>query len=93
MLNETSIRKTQDGMQTILTQWDEIGPTFQEEWEKLKEDFWGTVNLIRAKINAHYDELKAKFEENLNAKEALIVKAKEINNQSYDSIKSWNEAT
>ena len=93
LLNEPSIRKTQDSMHHFLTQWDEIGPTFQEEWEKLKEGFWGTINEIRAKINAHYDELKAKFEENLVAKEALIVKAKELNSQSFDSIKTWNEAT
>lgn len=93
LLSEKSIKKTQDQLNVLMSQWDEIGPTFQEEWEKLKDSYWNLVNEIRAKINTFYTEQREAFDKNLEEKQALIEKAKEIVSNKFESIKAWNEST
>ncbi len=90
---EKSIKKTQSALNEMLTQWDEIGPTFQEKWEELKEQFWGSVNELRTKIKAHYIAQAEKLEKNLEVKLELIEKSKELTTLSFDTIKEWNAAT
>ncbi len=90
---EKSIKKTQSSLNEMLTQWDEIGPTFQDKWEELKEQFWGTVNELRTKIKAHYVAQAEKMEKNLEVKQELIEKSKELTSLSFDTIKEWNSAT
>lgn len=91
--NEKSIKATQKNLNSLITDWDEIGPTFQEKWEELKEEFWGNVNQLRDKIKAFYVEQSEKLSANLELKQALIVKAKELSGLSFSSIKEWNGAT
>jgi hypothetical protein len=90
---EASIKKVQDSLNLLRSKWDEIGPTFKEEWEKLKDTYWSQIDETRARINNFYKEQRDKLEGNLKIKEELIVKAKEIGSQSYDSIKSWKSST
>lgn len=93
LTEEKSIKKTQSSLNEMITQWDEIGPTFQEKWEELKEEFWGTVNILRDKIKVFYVAQAEKLEGNLEVKMGLIEKAKELAGEEFDSIKSWNSAT
>lgn len=93
LINEKSIKKTQDQLNVLMSQWDEIGPTFQEEWEKLKDAYWDLVNDIRSKINTFYKEQKEAYEKNLEEKQALIEKAKQVASDKFTSIKAWNEST
>lgn len=90
---ETSIKKVQDALNVLRTKWDEVGPTFKEEWEKLKDTYWKQVDETRNKINAFYKEQRDSFEKNLNIKEELIVKAKEITSQSFETVKAWKSST
>jgi len=90
---EKSIKKTQSTLNELIAEWDEIGPTFQEKWEELKEQFWGTVNELRAKIKAHYIAQAEKLEKNLEVKLALIEKSKEIAELESTTVKGWNVAT
>lgn len=91
--NEKTIKKTQSSLNELITQWDEIGPTFQEKWEELKEEFWSNVNQLRDKIKAFYVEQAEKLENNLTFKLQLIEKAKEITKAESNSIKEWNSVT
>lgn len=93
LLAEKSVKKVQDQLNVLMSQWDEVGPTFQEEWDKLKDSYWDLINEIRAKINTYYKEKKEAYGKNLQEKETLIEKAKEITQQSYSSLKTWNEST
>lgn len=91
--NEKTIKKTQSSLNELITQWDEIGPTFQEKWEELKEEFWSNVNQLRDKIKAFYVEQAEKLENNLTLKLQLIEKAKEATKAESTSIKEWNSVT
>jgi len=90
---EKSIKKTQSTLNELIAEWDEIGPTFQEKWEELKEQFWGTVNELRSKIKAHYVAQAEKLEKNLETKLSLIERSKEIAELTATTIKGWNSAT
>ena len=91
--NEKSIKKTQGALNEMITQWDEIGPSFEEKWEELKEEFWGNVNQLRDKIRAFYVAQAEKLDANLEVKMQLIEKAKEIAELNPSSIKEWNNET
>jgi hypothetical protein len=91
--NEKSIKTLQKSLNTLITDWDEIGPTFQEKWEELKENFWGNVNQLRDKIKVFYVGQAEKLSANLELKQALVVKAKEFSQLSFSSIKEWNAST
>ena len=93
LLKEKSIKKTQSALNQFLTDWDEIGPTFQEKWEELKNEFWGTVNELRTKIRSFYSAQAEKLEKNLEVKQELIERSKEFVTMEADSIKGWNSAT
>lgn len=93
LLEEKSIKKTQSALNQFLTDWDEIGPTFQEKWEELKNEFWGTVNELRTKIRSFYSAQAEKLEKNLEVKQELIERSKEFVTMEADSIKGWNSAT
>ena len=93
LLEEKSIKKTQSALNQFLIDWDEIGPTFQEKWEELKNEFWGTVNELRTKIRSFYSAQAEKLEKNLEVKQELIERSKEFVTMEADSIKGWNSAT
>ena len=80
--NEKSIKTLQKSLNTLITDWDEIGPTFQEKWEELKENFWGNVNQLRDKIKAFYVVQSEKLNLNLELKKGLVLKAKEFSQLS-----------
>lgn len=90
---EKSIKKTQSALNELLGEWDEIGPTFEEKWEELKDQFWRNVNELRTKIKNHYIAQAEKLENNLAVKLELIEKSKELISLDFDSIKGWNSAT
>ena len=90
---EKSMKKTQARINELIAEWDEIGPTFQDKWEELKEGFWGNVNQLRDKIKSFYVEQAEKLEKNLEAKKNLIEQSKELTSFKADSVKDWNTAT
>ncbi|MEN8928974.1 MAG: DUF349 domain-containing protein, partial [Flavobacteriales bacterium] len=91
--NEKTIKTLQKELNTHITEWDEIGPTFQDKWEELKEEFWSNVNELRNKVKAFYVEQAEKLTANLELKKGLIAKAKELSQLTPASIKEWNTTT
>ena len=91
--NEKTIKNLQKNLNNLITEWDEIGPTFQEKWEELKEEFWGNVNQLRDKVKVFYVGQAEKLSANLELKQALVLKAKEFSQLSPTSIKEWNSST
>jgi hypothetical protein len=80
-------------LQQLHDEWAEIGPVARE----LREDLWNRFkqasSIINKKHQAYFDELHAKENENLEKKQALIARLKEINLDKLKSNKQWEEAT
>ncbi len=80
-------------LQQLHDEWTEIGPVARE----LREDLWmrfkEASTLINKKFQAYYDELHAKEAENLEKKQALIARLKEVDLAQLKTGKQWDEAT
>ena len=90
-----SIKEVESQLKVLQNNWDEIGPVPNEEWEKLKEGYWTEVKSVYNKINRFYDDRRAKLQENLNQKQALLEETKLLvaEKDGLDSVKSWDVVT
>lgn len=85
-LLEVEVRLNQD-------RWNEIGPTFKEEWDKIKDEFWSITRSIYKRIQDFYNQRKEEQEKNLEAKKEILQKAKYFENLELKSPKKWQEKT
>ena len=80
-------------LQQLHEEWAEIGPVARE----LREDLWNRFKEASTAINkkhqAYFDELHAKEAENLEKKQALIARLREIDYSGYKTTRQWDEAT
>ena len=78
-------------LQKIHQQWREIGPVAKE----LREDLWGRFKTASTVINKrhqdHFDVLKAKEQDNLDAKTAICEQIENIDYTTLKSFKDWEE--
>lgn len=93
LTSEEEITKIQEGIKRLQDEWDNIGPTKQELWDKIKDEYWTSVNNVYARIHEFYEGRREERKENLDKKQQLIEKAKAIVEREKDSIKSWNKQT
>jgi len=93
LLSNDSIIQLEHYIKKFQKEWDDIGPTFQEEWEKIKNEYWESVNAVYAKIREHYLKIREKQKESIEKKEALILEAKAQFEalQKSTQPKEWNE--
>lgn len=88
-----SIVEASRALQQLHDEWAEIGPVARE----LREDLWNRFKeastIINKKHQAYFDELHAKEQENLEKKQAIIAKLKEISTEGLKNSKQWDEAT
>ena len=78
LLEVDKIKTVEKELHRLQDEWNGIGGTHQEDWEKIKDDYWKTVNEVYEKIHAFYDERRAVQAENIVKKRALIEKAAEV---------------
>lgn len=78
-------------LQKLHQQWREIGPVAKE----LREDLWGRFKTASTVINKrhqdHFDVLKAKEQDNLDAKTAICEQIENIDYTTLKSFKDWEE--
>jgi len=77
----------------LTNEWNEIGPTFKENWEEIRDKFWEAHHAIFDKIKDFYKGQKEKQKENLEKKIALVARLKDINTYNSNSDKSWKKHT
>ena len=77
----------------LTNEWNEIGPTFKEKWEEIRDQFWESHHAIFDKIKDFYKGQKEKQKDNLEKKISLVSRLKEINTYSTNSDKSWKKHT
>ena len=85
-LMEVEVRLNQD-------RWNEIGPTFKEEWDKIKDEFWNITRGIYKKIQDFYNERREQQEKNFELKQDLLNKLNHILSLNLQSHKKWQIKT
>jgi Domain of Unknown Function (DUF349) len=93
LLKLEKIKEVEEKLHTYQEEWNNIGGTHQEEWEKIKDEYWSTVNAIYEKIHAFYQVRREEQAENLEKKKALIVKAQEFADNVPTDHKIWKKST
>ena len=83
---EVEVRLNQD-------RWNEIGPTFKEQWDKIQDDFWDVTRNIYKKVQDFYNQRREQQNKNLELKEKLLTKINELNLLELKSHKKWQEKT
>lgn len=91
--SETSFSKIDDMLKVYQTEWAEIGPTKEEQWKEVRNEFWLAVNANYDRIQAHYDTIRERQRVALEAKEALGAIVVDVLEQDLSSHKKWQEAT
>jgi hypothetical protein len=93
--NSNAIKDMEGALKTLQNEWEEIGPVHNEEWEKLKTNYWDAVRAVYEKINQFYNERRNSQLDNLAKKNELVSQIRLINDKlaEYDSSKSWEKAT
>jgi flagellin-specific chaperone FliS len=51
---KVNIKEIENQVRTLQNEWDEIGPTFNEEWERLRDLFKEYLNTAYQKIQEHH---------------------------------------
>lgn len=87
--NIAEIDKTLKGLQR---EWDETGAVPKENWEDFRKRYWDAVHEIQGKLTHYYQERKAKQMQALEAKRALIARAKDLV-KDYASAREWETHT
>ena len=95
--NNDNIVEASRALQQLHDEWTEIGPVARE----LREDLWNRFKtastIINKKHQAYFDELHAKEQANLEAKQTIIEQMKAINEPIINgepwNAKQWEEAT
>lgn len=78
-------------LQKLHQQWREIGPVAKELREDLWSRFKAASTIINKRHQEHFEGLKAKEQENLEAKTAICEQIENIDFQSLKSFKDWED--
>ena len=80
-------------LQDLHQQYREIGPVAKELREQIWERFKAASTVINKKHQQHFEDLRAKEEENLAKKTALCEKVETANQGEYKTAKDWEKVT
>lgn len=93
LLIESSLGKLDKGVKEIQNEWEEIGPTFTEHWEKIKEEYWEVVRAIYDKIKDLREGREKEKQENYEKKKLLVDEATALVEALPKDHKEWNQVT
>ena len=80
-------------LQDLHQQYREIGPVAKELREQIWERFKAASTIINKKHQQHFEDLRAKEEENLAKKTSLCEKVEAANQGEYKTAKDWEKVT
>lgn len=78
-------------LQKLHQQWREIGPVAKELREELWSRFKAASTVINKRHQQHFENLKAKEQENLEAKTAICEQIEGIDYAALKTFKDWDE--
>jgi len=91
LLDENDIRLLEMEVRVNQDRWNEIGPTYKEEWDKIKVEFWETTRGIYNKIQEFYDSRREEQQKNLASKKSLLERVRHIVSLELKSSKKWQD--
>ena len=80
-------------LQKLHEQWKEYGPVAKELRDSIWDRFRAATSVINKKYQAHFEEQKAKQNENLAAKSGLCAQVEAIAEQEIKGSNEWNSCT
>lgn len=80
-------------LQDLHQQYREIGPVAKELREQIWERFKAASTVINKKHQQHFEDQRAKEEENLAKKTSLCEKVEAANQGEYKTAKDWEKVT
>lgn len=93
LLKENSIKEIINVLNQCHQDWKLIGPVPED----VRESLWDKFKAITQKVYEHRDHLQAEYdklkEANLELRQAVIVKLKELISSDLSKISEWNERT
>lgn len=93
LAEKESVVEASRALQQLHEEWAEIGPVARELREELWNRFKEASTVVNKKHQAYFDELHAKEQENLEKKQAIIDRLREIDVTNVRSNKVWDELT
>lgn len=90
---ETSIQTADKKLKELIKRWDDIGATFPQDWERVKEEFWTGARAIMSKVDEHYEGIRARQTERLEQKKALVKRVQDVASKEREKSKEWQDAT
>ena len=91
--NVEKIKDVEAKIKSLQNEWEDVGPTKQEHWDELKDEYWNTVNKIYDRIRSFYDDRREKMQANIVLKNELIQKTEAVLSQARESVKDWSNQT
>lgn len=88
-----SISETDTLLRSYRKEWDLIGPSSRENYERLGDEFFGYFRENIEKIQNHYDGLRAQQEENLIKKKELVEQIRHIVELEIINHATWKKKT
>ncbi|MEO9257546.1 MAG: DUF349 domain-containing protein, partial [Crocinitomicaceae bacterium] len=95
LASEKKLKELESTLKLLQNEWEEVGPTFQAEWDTLKDTYWSKVKVLYDKIKDAYEKKRLDMVENIVRKNELIEKVKELVTESInaDSHSAWQQWT
>jgi len=87
------IKDVETGLHNIQEEWNSIGGTHKSEWDKIKNDYWESVNAVYEKIRKFYQDRKEQKAANIELKKQLISTAREFCDKLPENHKGWTTTT
>lgn len=88
-----SVREVEAGIKALQDEWEDIGPTKQELWEEIKNEYWTAVNKLYGRIREFYEKRREKTKESIAKKKDVIQRLEETLAKERPSIKEWRKDT
>lgn len=93
LTTNNNIREVELAYRSLQNDWNEIGGTFQDKWEELKEKYWNNIHKISERLKQHYKAKKVEREENFIRKSELLEEVKTFTQILPKTHKDWEKAT
>lgn len=90
---EKSVQIADARLRDLIKQWDNVGATFPQDWEAVKDDFWKGAREIMSKVDTHFEQIRARQTEHLEKKKLLIKQVSDISEKEREKRKEWDDST
>ena len=95
LVEDTSIQTVEKNIKVLQNEWAETGPVSKDKWEDLKNKYNEIVQKIYERIHTHYEEKRQIQKDNLEKKQILVEKSKEVvaKIETANNTKAWENLT